>query len=716
MQRKLPPSTTLDSLKKDAKRWLKALRADNPEARRRLEQAYPKAPPTLTLRAVQHALARVYGHENWKALTEALRAIAAQPALPEPVDTASPVHRFLEYACPDHHVRGRTAHRMASHAAMRFLTAHPEIARANLYTAVVCGDRDEVARILREDPQAANRKHASGGRERSGAGRNFDFLGDFGAKDWEPLLYLCFTRLPLATANDNAVEIAQLLLDHGADPNAHYMAGDSRYTPLTGVVGEGEEGRPPHPRRDELARLLLERGAEPYDSQVIYNIHFQGDTLWWVKLMHEFSHKAGRAADWQDPEWHMLDQGGYGTGARWHLREAVKHNDRELTQWCLEHGANPNTPPETDPRFPQSSLYEYAVRLGHLEIAELLLRYGAQRVDVPLDDETRFVAACLRLDRDAVQAMLALHPEYLRSPKAIFAAARGDNADAVAYLLDLGTPIEIEDGQRPLHVAASRDAIEVAALLLSRGAAVDPYDRSENTPIDMAVYYGHTRMVELLTPHSRDIWSLTPLGAVDRMRDVLAAEPALAKIVAHTTPLFWLPDDEAAALEIVKIFLQHGADPYFRDARDGDTAADRARKRGMRQVAALIDAPRAAPSPASADSYRQAAQDLVAAYEGDAAALERLNRHYQRTFTMDDLKAEIWRRNYAFRQRSSRVAKNSVKPEEAQLIVAQDAGFGNFTALLAAAAAGNPPQVPPFSIDPMGERIAPAPHASRRLG
>jgi hypothetical protein len=36
--------------------------------------------------------------------------------------------------------------------------------------------------------------------------------------------------------------------------------------PMTGV-SEGEESRPPHPRRDDLARLLLERDAEPYDSQ-----------------------------------------------------------------------------------------------------------------------------------------------------------------------------------------------------------------------------------------------------------------------------------------------------------------------------------------------------------------------------------------------------------------------------------------------------------------
>ena len=92
---------------------------------------------------------------------------------------------------------------------------------------------------------------------------------------WEPLLYLCFTRLENPASNDNALAIAKLLLDNGADPNSYFMAGGSRYSPLTGVIGEGEEERPPHPRRNELTRLLLERGANPYDMQVFYNIHFQ---------------------------------------------------------------------------------------------------------------------------------------------------------------------------------------------------------------------------------------------------------------------------------------------------------------------------------------------------------------------------------------------------------------------------------------------------------
>src|SRR5262245_29483020 len=444
MQRKLTATSTLENLKKEAKRWLKALRENDAAARARLQHAHPNAPGKPVLRDVQYALAREYGQNSWKDLKQSLESRPATNP-PAPGMRAQIAARFLEYACPDHHVRGRPAHRMARHAAMRILRQDPEIARDSIHAAVVCGEVEEVERILKERPELANAKRSATGPGRSGPGGELDFLGDLGGKAWEPLLYLCFTRLPLAEANDQAIAIARLLLDRGADPNAYFMAGDSRYTPLVGALGEGEEDRPPHPRRDEMARLLLERGAEPYDGQVIYNIHFHGKILWWLKLMHEFSVKAGRPADWDDPEWHMLDQGGYGSGARWHLRVAIEKNDVELAEWCLTHGANPNAAPERDQRFPQRSLYEHAVCLGNREIAELLARYGAVKQDVALDDEDQFVAACLHLDRDEVRRMLAQRPEYLQSTKAIFAAAKQDRADVVAFLLDLGTPIEVED-------------------------------------------------------------------------------------------------------------------------------------------------------------------------------------------------------------------------------------------------------------------------------
>ena len=61
-----------DNLKKEAKRWLKALRNGDPDARARFARAYPSAAAEPTLRDVQHALAREHGFAGWSALRIAI--------------------------------------------------------------------------------------------------------------------------------------------------------------------------------------------------------------------------------------------------------------------------------------------------------------------------------------------------------------------------------------------------------------------------------------------------------------------------------------------------------------------------------------------------------------------------------------------------------------------------------------------------------------------
>ena len=68
MQRKLTSATTLDNLRREARRWLKGLRENQSEALQRFERAYPNHTRTPVLRDVQYALACEYGFENWKEL------------------------------------------------------------------------------------------------------------------------------------------------------------------------------------------------------------------------------------------------------------------------------------------------------------------------------------------------------------------------------------------------------------------------------------------------------------------------------------------------------------------------------------------------------------------------------------------------------------------------------------------------------------------------
>ena len=150
------PEYTLERLKREAKRWLRELRANDGEARARLGRAFPNAPDAPTLRDVQHAIARELGFPGWTALKHEL-----ETAAPAPGSRESLVNRFLDNACPDHHVRGKRDHVRARHTAMRLLERHPAIAHDSIYTAVVCGDLPAVERTRRasraridEEPRA----------------------------------------------------------------------------------------------------------------------------------------------------------------------------------------------------------------------------------------------------------------------------------------------------------------------------------------------------------------------------------------------------------------------------------------------------------------------------------------------------------------------------------------------------------------------------------
>jgi len=571
MVRQLTPQSSLENLKREAKRWLRALRDTDPavqrDARARLERAVPNAPAISTLRDVQLALAREYGSPGWSALTARLAPHATSDE-----ERQGRVAWFIQNACPDHGVRGRPQHVRALYTARRLLARYPEIVHDSFYTAIVCGKIEQVAATLAERPGAATEKG--------------------GPKGWEPILYLCFTRLDVGGVAEHAVSIARLLLDHGADPNVSFAAGGSAYTPLVGVIGEGEENRPPHPRRDELARLLLERGANPYDTQVIYNTGFHAQMLWYLEMIYEHTVRLGRAADWADPNWSMLDMGGYGSGARWMLDRAVRDNNLALAEWVLTHGASPNVPPARSKFMAQRSLYDEAMHNGLVEMATLFVRYGATPSRQPVDDVDAFTAATLRLDAAEARRLAARHPEYLQSADAMFIAARMDRVDVVRLLLDLGMSVDVsdKDGKRALHEAAYRNALRVAALLIERGAAIDPYYAPwTSTPIGAATYAQHGAMVELLGRVSRDVWELVYAGQVERLRELFREDPKLARITSDGhTPLMWLPpDDEDRALDVATLLLEYGADPTVVNEA-GQTAADRAAMLGMSHLAEFL--------------------------------------------------------------------------------------------------------------------------------
>lgn len=551
MSRTLTPKSNLETLKKDAKRWLKALRAGDAAARQRLAVAWPQAPAEAGLRDVQHALAREYGQDSWIALKAALDDLAF-----ERQSRAERIDQVLSHAWEGDLVLAR-----------RILKRDPAIATANLFTAAMCGEVAEVERRLARDPEAA---------QRTG-----------GSRQWTALAYVTYGRLDPV----HAVEIARLLLEAGANPNFQFDDGwGTPFKVLTGAIRLGEGARPSHVQAAQLVDLLIASGAAPYDSQSLYNVSIVGADTHWYEVLWGYCEASGDL----DP-WRIKGEGrlGFQLGVStldYLLGNAVGQNHLERAQWLLARGADANTAHAYNKR----PIHVMAQLSGFLDMAALLERHGA--TPVPLSGADAFRAAVLRHDAAAAKALLAGTPDLIRHPGPLLAAAEFGDAVAVDLLLSLGADARAggHDGISPLHRAVQSGALAAVERLLQAGAEVDLRENKwRGTPLTWSRVLGHPHLTEYLAPLSRDVRGLCWLGLTQRLAQVLDAQPDLVHFSLpgddNPTLLFCLPDAEDAAAETAQLLMDRGADPKARNTK-GRTAAEVARSRGLDDAAEVMEA------------------------------------------------------------------------------------------------------------------------------
>jgi hypothetical protein len=119
-----------------------------------------------------------------------------------------------------------------------------------------------------------------------------------------------------------------------------------------------------------------------------------------------------------------------------------------------------------------------------------------------------------------------------------------------------------------------------------------------------------------------------------------------------------------------------------------------------------VDQPSDPELPPEVVKYERLAADMVTAYAtGDTAAMQRINEHYGRSSTVDDLRATVWRLIYKVRQ--AKGAAHAFGAAEARELIARTAGFHSWEALTAAVSAGAPPSVPALDINTGENKIAP---------
>nr|XP_014428994.1 ankyrin-3 isoform X21 [Pelodiscus sinensis] len=218
-----------------------------------------------------------------------------------------------------------------------------------------------------------------------------------------------------------------------------------------------------------------------------------------------------------------------------------------------------------------------AAQENHLEVVKFLLDNGASQ-SLATEDGFTPLAVALQQGHDQVVSLLLENDTKgkVRLP-ALHIAARKDDTKAAALLLqnDHNADVEskmvvnrtTESGFTPLHIAAHYGNINVATLLLNRGAAVDFTARNDITPLHVASKRGNANMVKLLLDRGAKIDAktrdgLTPLhcGARSGHEQVVKmlldrGAPILSKTKNGLSPLHMATQGDH--LNCVQLLIQH---------------------------------------------------------------------------------------------------------------------------------------------------------------
>ena len=489
----LPDDPSLEQLRKQAKTLRDLARAGVPGAVDLFAAHYPDGLERVTLAGAQLVTARHYGFASWARLKHHLEVIERYSRAPDEITaTADPTDELLSLACLRY---GDDDTPARWERAGQLLAEHPELARASVHVAAAVADVAALDALLTADPSRA--------RQEGGPYR------------WEPLLYLAYARLVPPVGEDATLAATQLLLAHGADPNAGYLwhGLTTPFTALTGALGSGEGDQPEHPHAFALAELLLDAGADANDGQALYNRQFRPDDRHLV-LLFRYGLGQGDGGPWRARLGHTIDSP-YEL-VRTQLWWAIVHDMRDRVRLLVDHGADILTPfgtPGGRPSWMRTSdgrtPTEVAALAGCPELVEWLVAHGT--TPPPTDGADALIAAALAADRATVQR-LAAHLDTARAERpalVVWAASRGKR-DAIPLLVELGfdvnargrsdVPME-QAWETALHEAAGSGDVELARLLLDLGADPNIEDaRFHATPLGWAEHFGHAAMVDLLSP------------------------------------------------------------------------------------------------------------------------------------------------------------------------------------------------------------------------
>jgi ankyrin repeat protein len=448
----------LEYYRKQSKALLRAAKAGESDALQRLYGRVAKlnqreAP---ALHDAQLAIAREQGFASWPRF----KAFIVESQL----DFQGLVTEFIDAAVSD---RRR---------AKEIMAAHPQIANAGFYVALVLGDWKQVASALSAIPSLPTTKS--------------------GPQNCESLLYVCFSRHANGKSDRAAdlTETARLLLRHGADPNAFFLPKEMPDHPLSCLYGASGLNNNP-----ALTLVLLEAGANPNDGESLYHSTEHHDLACMKLLL-----KHGVTPNGTNALKHILDRedieglqlllaAGANPNETNERGETALHwavwrgRNSQVISTLLDDGAEPDTP-----RQDGRTAYALAVLGGQSETAALLQARGAKTELSALD---QFVGAFAVASPDDRKSLLVSRPEFKKltgSERLLPDLAITHRTSGVRALLAAGVAVDSrgEAGGTALHWACWKGYADVVEVLLDNGASLVIEDQQFHAPPSGWLHHG----------------------------------------------------------------------------------------------------------------------------------------------------------------------------------------------------------------------------------
>jgi len=212
-------------------------------------------------------------------------------------------------------------------------------------------------------------------------------------------------------------------------------------------------------------------------------------------------------------------------------------------------------------------------------------------------DPAAFLDAIKTGDFERVKTLLSADPQLVASrsaagESAILTAVYRGHKDIVNLLVARGAEMTIFE-------AAAAGEVERVERLIANNAAVNGVSADGWTPLHLASFFGHARIVELLLAHGADVAATstnsngnTPLHAALAANHTFVAGLLLGagSDVNAADAAGWRPLHLAAAnnsLDTMKTLIAQGADVHAANAQ-GQTALALTQEKNLREASTLL--------------------------------------------------------------------------------------------------------------------------------